>query len=104
MRRMLRYFSRYPFESDADLCLHSVADHLNADANALRSSYIQAMERFCKVTEAQVTELTDVLSDVYPMPLIVYYGEYIRILQAKIARYVKSTKNSSTHHSIPLIF
>ena len=94
MRRMLWHFTRYPLESDADLCLHSVADHLNADANALRSSYIQAMERFCKVTEAQVTELTDALSNIYPMPLIVYYEEYIRILQAKITSYVKNIKNS----------
>lgn len=94
MWRMLRHFTRYPFESDADLCLHSVADHLNADANALRSSYIQAMERFCKMTGAQAAALTSVLSDIYPMPLIVYYKEYIRILQAKITSYVKNIKNS----------
>ena len=84
LRRMIRHFSQYPFESDAELCLRSVAQHLNMDANDLRPSYMQAMECFCKVTEAQVAELTDVLSDIYPMGLIVYYEEYIKLLQAKI--------------------
>ena len=72
MRRMLQRFSQHPFENDAELCLRSAAAHLNMDADDLRSSYMQTMERFCKVTEAQVTELTDVLFNVYPMPLIVY--------------------------------
>lgn len=71
MRRMLQRFSQHPFENDAELCLRSAAAHLNMDADDLRSSYMQTMERFCKVTEAQVTELTDVLFNVYPMPLIV---------------------------------
>lgn len=86
---MLRHFSQHPFESDADLCLHSAAAHLNMDADDLRPSYMQAMERFCKVTEAQVAELSDVLSDIYPIPLIVYYEEYIKILQSKVLRYVE---------------
>lgn len=87
LRRMLRHFSQHPFESDAALCLQSVAAHLNMDADDLRPSYMQAMERFCKVTEAQVAELTDVLSDIYPTPLIVYYEEYIKLLQHKITTY-----------------
>ena len=57
------------------------------DADDLRPSYMQAMERFCKVTEAQVAELTDALSDIYPTPLIVYYEEYIKLLQHKITTY-----------------
>lgn len=89
MLRMLWHFSRYPFESDADLCLHSAAAYLNMDADDLRSSYMQTMERFCKVTEAQVAELTDVLFNVYPMPLIVYYEEYIKILQRKVTCYAQ---------------
>lgn len=84
---MLRHFSQHPFESDAELCLQSVAAHLNMDADDLRPSYMQAMERFCKVTEAQVAELTDALSDIYPTPLIVYYEEYIKLLQHKITTY-----------------
>lgn len=87
LRRMLRHFSQHPFESDAELCLQSVAAHLNMDADDLRPSYMQAMERFCKVTEAQVAELTDALSDIYPTPLIVYYEEYIKLLQHKITTY-----------------
>ncbi len=87
LRRMLRRFSQHPFENDAEMCLQSAAEHLNMDANELRSSYMQAMERFCKVTEAQVAELTDVLFDIYPTPLIVYYGEYIKLLQHKITIY-----------------
>ena len=87
LRRMLRHFSQHPFESDAELCLRSAAEHMTADANNLRPSYMQAMERFCKVTEAQVAELTDVLSDIYPTPLIVYYEEYIKLLQHKITTY-----------------
>ena len=89
MRRMLHHFSRYPFESDADLCLHSTAAHLNMDADDLRPSYMQTMERFCKVTEAQVAELTDALSDIYPVGLIVYYEEYIKILQRKVTCYAQ---------------
>lgn len=89
MRRMLHHFSRYPFESDADLCLHSTAAHLNMDADDLRPSYMQTMERFCKVTEAQVAELTDALSAIYPVGLIVYYEEYIKILQRKVTCYAQ---------------
>lgn len=89
MRRMLQRFSQHPFENDAELCLRSAAAHLNMDADDLRSSYMQTMERFCKVTEAQVTELTDVLFNVYPMPLIVYYEEYIKILQRKVTCYAQ---------------
>lgn len=88
LRRMPRHFSQHPFESDAELCLKSAAAHLNMDADDLRPSYMQTMERFCKVTEAQVAELTDVLSDIYPMGLIVYYEEYIKLLQAKIKTYI----------------
>ena len=84
LRRMLRHFSQHPFESDAELCLQSAASHLNMDADELRSSYIQVMNRFCKVTKAQVAELTGVLSDIYPIPLIVYYEEYIKILQSTV--------------------
>lgn len=89
MRRMLQRFSQHPFENDAELCLRSAAAHLNMDADDLQSSYMQTMERFCKVTEAQVTELTDVLFNVYPMPLIVYYEEYIKILQRKVTCYAQ---------------
>ncbi len=87
--RMLQHFSQYPFEGDAELCLQSAASHLNMDADALRPSYIQAMNRFCKVTKAQVAELTGVLSDIYPIPLIVYYEEYMKILQLKVLRYIE---------------
>lgn len=59
------------------------------DADELRSSYIQVMNRFCKVTKAQVAELTGVLSDIYPIPLIVYYEEYIKILQPKVLKYIE---------------
>lgn len=92
MQRMLRHFSQYPFEDDAELCLRSAAEHLNMDADDLRPSYMQTMERFCKVTEAQVTALTNVLSDIYPIPLVVYYDEYIKILQTKITHYVRMQK------------
>ena len=85
---MLRRFSQHPFENEAELCLQSAAAHLNMDTDNLRSSYMQAMERFCKVTEAQVAELIDVLSDIYPIPLIVYYEEYIKLLQAKVKTYM----------------
>lgn len=47
LRRMLRHFSQHPFESDAELCLKSAAAHLNMDADDLRPSYMQTMERFC---------------------------------------------------------
>lgn len=40
------------------------------------------------MTETQVAELTNVLSDIYPMGLIVYYEEYIKLLQAKIKTYI----------------
>jgi hypothetical protein len=88
LQRMLRHFSQHPFESDAELCLKSAAAHLNMDADDLRPSCMQTMERFCKVTETQVAELTNVLSDIYPMGLIVYYEEYIKLLQAKIKTYI----------------
>lgn len=89
LRKMLRHFSQHPFESDAELCLQSAASHLNMDADELRSSYIQVMNRFCKVTKAQVAELTGVLSGIYPIPLIVYYEEYIKILQPKVLKYIE---------------
>lgn len=89
LRRMLQHFSQYPIEGDAELCLQSAASHLNMDADELRPSYIQAMTRFCKVTKVQVAELTSVLSDIYPIPLIVYYEEYIKILQPKVLRYIE---------------
>lgn len=88
LQRMLRHFSQHPFESDAELCLKSAAVHLNMDTDDLRPSCMQTMERFCKVTETQVAELTNVLSDIYPMGLIVYYEEYIKLLQAKIKTYI----------------
>ena len=77
----------YPFENDAELCLHGAAEHLNGDVKVLCPNYMQAMERFCNVTEKQATELTDALSDIYPTPLIVYYEEYIKLLQNKITIY-----------------
>lgn len=86
--RMLRHFSQYPFENEAELCLQSAAEHMTADANNLRPSYMQTMERLCKVTEEQVADLTDELADIYPMGLIVYYEEYIKLLQAKIKTYI----------------
>ena len=88
LRRMLRHFSQHPFESDVELCLKSAAVHLNMDTDDLRPSCMQTKERFCKVTETQVAELTNVLSDIYPMGLIVYYEEYIKLLQAKIKTYI----------------
>lgn len=54
----------------------------------LRPNYMYAMERFSKLAEVQVAELTDVLSDIYPMGLIVYYEEYIKLLQAKVKTYI----------------
>ena len=71
LRRMLQHFSQHPFENDTEPCLQSAAAHLNMDANELRSSYMQTKERLCK--EDQVAELTDVLADIYPRLLIVYY-------------------------------
>ena len=88
LRRMLRHFSQHPFESDAELCLKSAAAHLNMDADDLQPSCMQTMERFCKVTETQVSELINVLSAIYPIGLIVYYEEYIKLLQAKIKTYI----------------
>ena len=88
LRRMLQHFSQHPFENEAELCLQSAAEHMTADANNLRPSYMQAMERICKVTEEQVADLTDELADIYPMGLIVYYEEYIKLLQAKVKTYI----------------
>ena len=92
MRRMLRHFSQHPFENDAELCLRSAAEHMNMDADNLRPNYIRAMDRFGKVTEAQVAKLTDVLLDIYPMPIVTYYEEHIKKLQAKIIHYVEMQK------------
>lgn len=92
LRRMLQHFSQYPFEGDAELCLQSATSHLNMDADELRPSYIQAMNRFCKVTKAQVADLTSVLLDIYPMPIVTYYEEHIKILQVKIIHYVEMQK------------
>ena len=88
LRRMLQHFSQHPFENEAELCLQSAAEHMTADANNLRPSYMQAMERICKVTEEQVADLTDELADIYPMGLSVYYEEYIKLLQAKVKTYI----------------
>ena len=41
------------------------------------------------MTAAQVTKLTDMLSGIYPIPLIVYSEEYIKILQSKVLRYIE---------------
>ncbi len=92
LRRMLQHFSQYPFEGDAELCLQSATSYLNMDADELRPSYIQAMNRFCKVTKAQVADLTSVLLDIYPMPIVTYYEEHIKILQVKIIHYVEMQK------------
>ena len=66
------------------LCLY------NSDAGTeqLRRMLQHAMERICKVTEEQVADLTDELADIYPMGLIVYYEEYIKLLQAKVKTYI----------------
>lgn len=88
LQRMLRHFSLHPFERDAELCLQSASEHLSMNTDNLRPNYMHAMERFSKLAEVQVAELTDVLSDIYPMGLIVYYEEYIKLLQAKVKTYI----------------
>lgn len=91
LQRMLRHFSLHPFERDAELCLQSASEHLSMNTDNLRPNYMHAMERFSKLAEVQVAELTDVLSDIYPMGLIVYYEEYIKLLQ-NLPRAVKGKK------------
>ena len=88
MRKVLQQFSQYPFENDAELCLQSVAEHLNANINDLRPGFMQTMYRFSIIPEKKISVLTDVLSGTYPIPLVVYYEEYIRILQIKTKGYL----------------
>lgn len=88
MKKMLQRFSQYPFENDAELCLQSVAKRLNANIDDLRPRFMQTMNCFSKISEKQISALTDVLSDIYPIPLVIYYEEYIRILQGKISGYL----------------
>ena len=88
MKKMLQRFSQYPFENDAELCLQSVAKRLNANIDALRPGFMQTMNRFSIISEKQISALTDVLSGTYPIPLVVYYEEYIRILQIKTKGYL----------------
>ena len=88
LRKMLQQFSQYPFENDAELCLQSVAERLNANINDFRPGFMQTMHRFSKIPENKISILTDVLSGIYPIPLVVYYEEYIRILQIKTKGYL----------------
>lgn len=108
IKKMLQRFSQYPFENDAELCLQSVAKRLNANIDALRPGFMQTMNRFSIISEKQISALTDVLSGTYPIPLVVYYEEYIRILQIKTKGYIlvkkKGHKGLNGFYAIPNCF
>ena len=57
---------------------------------AVPSEYLESMRVLSRLTEAQIEDLTDVLFEVYPASIPVYFEEYIKVLKTKIAAYFKS--------------
>lgn len=65
-----------------ELCLSE--DSLPPDA------YLDPMRNFLKLTNEQIVELTDVLYEVYPVSIVVYFEEYVKALKQVIEAYLRS--------------
>lgn len=65
--------------------------HLNEqDIHDVYPYYLAPMKALCRLTEEEIVELTDVLSETYSVAVAVFYEEYITLLKKEIANYLKS--------------
>lgn len=70
--------------------------HLGLPEDAdVPADYLAPMRKLLTITEDQIVELTDALYEVYPVPIPVYFEEYIKILKQKLAAYLRSLDKST---------
>ena len=58
-------------------------------------SYLAPMRNLLKLTDAQIVELTDVLYEVYPVSIVVYFEEYVKALKQVIEAYLRSVAETT---------
>ncbi len=53
-------------------------------------AYLGPMRNFLKLTNEQIVGLTDVLYEIYPVSIVVYFEEYVKVLKQVIEAYLHS--------------
>jgi hypothetical protein len=89
--RKLRAFSNKNFNAWAKAGADVMKEHLReSDAANVYPYYLAPMKELMKMSEVDIETLTDALADVYPIPVVVYFEEYIHILKKKISAYFEA--------------
>ncbi len=93
--RRLRNYLEKNFSLWANAGAKVLADHFGAgDVSDIHPLYLRSMKALLSITKEQIEELTDVLAEVYPMAIVVYFEEYIEILKKKITAYISGLSNN----------
>lgn len=89
IKRHLSSFYRAPHDILANAGATVLQKHLNKEhLEEVYPLYHDPMKRLIELTGEQIEAATELLYDIYPIEIGVYFEEYIKVMQAKIKSYL----------------
>ncbi len=73
-----------------NICIDVASEQLEMPTNEVRKEFITVLQKFCNLTEKEISSITNTLLEFFSPLLAVYYEEYIHILQVKATLYIKN--------------
>ncbi|MBO5211223.1 MAG: hypothetical protein J6B80_04770 [Clostridia bacterium] len=71
-----------------NICIDVASEQLGIPTDEVHKEFITVLQKFCDLTEEEITSITNILSVFFSPLLAVYYEEYIHILQVKSKLYI----------------
>lgn len=90
----LRGYMAKNFVLWANAGLDVLKKHFDDPNGNFTSYFFEPMKAMCRITDEQIQELSDVLYEIYPVSIVVYFEEYLEILKKKIAAYITKIESA----------
>lgn len=79
---------RHNLDMYLNICIDVSSEQLGLTTDEVHKEFITVLQKFCDLTEEEITSITNILSVFFSPLLAVYYEEYIHILQVKSKLYI----------------
>jgi hypothetical protein len=73
-----------------NICIDVVSEQLDVSNDEVCKKNLTVLQKFCNLTEEEISSITNILLVFFSPLLAVYYEEYIHILQVKATLYIKN--------------
>ena len=74
-----------------NICIDVTSEQLDVSSDEVCKKFLTLLQKFCNLTEKEISSITNILSVFFSPLLAFYYEEYIHILQVKAKSYIEKT-------------